>query len=76
MKLELYIPTHRAEEVERVLQEALELHIKGLEAAKQAATTDGTIETAEELLDVARDIDGDCEIADLILGRLHDSVSG
>jgi hypothetical protein len=56
----------------RVLEEALELHAKGLEEAHAAVTTDGTICDPQDLADVTGDLSRDYDIANELLGRLHD----
>jgi hypothetical protein len=55
-----------------VLQAALEPYLEDLKRAKEATTTDGTIDDPQDLADVAGDMNDDMEVGTKILEALRD----
>lgn len=53
-----------------VIHEALELHRDGLRDALQEATTDGTLESVDDLLEVTGELATDIRLAEEILGAI------
>jgi hypothetical protein len=68
MEIKLILPdNHHVDSVVAVLKEALECHVNGLKEATEAATTDRTLESPEELMVVTGSMSEDISIAEMLL---------
>lgn len=67
----LDIPDRELEEVSGVLRDALECHVSGLREATEAATSDRTLESPEELTLVTGSMSEDIRIAEELLEAVN-----
>lgn len=71
MQLYINVPGESHEAVIQVLREALECHVCGLKDASEAATTDRTLETIEDLTLVTGSMSEDIRITSHILEAIN-----